>query len=208
MVMDVRALWLVGAGRRAAGLARWRPLLQIDVIPIAANDATPNLVNTFSFRRLLVRIEKFLLADRAVRTVPLPITTIQALVPHLTVAMTIARQLIQQLLDLRSQRIYALHNRVVWELTRRKSRSLRKFGRLTVKRWSGRASRAHLLRLVRCRNAHPKKDKSQPGSGTPHSLSHSIPSSVHLLETPQWQARGRSSDRAPELGSGGNLHDV
>src|SRR5215831_14381077 len=110
-------------GTRKENFTRWKlPTLwfwrrglvfgQIHLLPVAVLDSCPNLDRRFLLPRLFVSVDPLSNADIANRGVLTDETVEQALVSDAAVAVTVARLLVQDSLDLGGERIGILHEGV------------------------------------------------------------------------------------------------
>src|SRR5579863_7363605 len=81
-----------------------RGRLQINLLPVALDDASPDLRRRLALLVLLIRVVELLQAGRALRTMRILKAAMQAIVPH-AVAIAVARLLMQHIRNLRRELI-------------------------------------------------------------------------------------------------------
>src|SRR5215469_13324534 len=77
--------------------------LQVDLLPLAADDALADLGRSLSFFRLRVRVIELLQADVALSAVGAFKAAVQTVVAHATVAIAVTRLLMNYIWDLSRQ---------------------------------------------------------------------------------------------------------
>src|SRR5438270_5757548 len=87
---------------RAPLLVHCRRGLQIDLLPLSLNNSRPDLGGGFALLMLLVRVIKLFQAGRALRSMGVFKTAVQAVVAH-AIAIAVARLLMENSGNLRRQ---------------------------------------------------------------------------------------------------------